>query len=118
MNAKRLFEDDDFLFADPSTDRASHVELRVDGNAEPAPTQPEIVAAEDYLRRVPRLAVGVHELALLPLDHREGFLVSRVDGKSTIETLLDVCAMPADEALEILQSLVERGVLLVPPAPR
>jgi hypothetical protein len=114
MNAKRLFEDDDFLFADPSTDRASHVELRVDGDQEPASTQRELPAAGDYFHRVPRLAVSARELALLPLDHVEGFLVSRVDGKSTIETILDVCAMPADEALGILESLAERGVLAIP----
>jgi hypothetical protein len=114
MNAKRLFEDDDFLFADPSPERASHVEIRVDGPQDPASTQREIPAAGDFFRRVPRLAVSAQELALLPLDHIEGFLVSRVDGRSTIETILDVCAMPADEALGILESLVERGVLIIP----
>ena len=117
MNAKRLFEDDEFLFGDASGDRSSHIELRIDGadgDAEPVSTQREIAAAGDYFRCVPRLAVSARELALLPLDHREGFLVSRVDGISTVETILDVSAMPADEALEILQSLVERGVLLIP----
>jgi hypothetical protein len=114
MNAKRLFEDDDFLFGDASGDRSSHVELRVDGDDDPASTEREIAAAADYFRCVPCLAVSAQELALLPLDHREGFLVSRVDGVSTVETILDVSAMPADEALEILQSLVERGVLLIP----
>ena len=54
------------------------------------------------------------EVSLLPLDHREGFLLSLVDGVTSIETILDVCAMPADEALEILNSLVDRGVLVIP----
>lgn len=121
MNAKRLFDDDDFLFGDlsidgPSVDgdRASHVEIRIDGDQEPVSTQREIPAAVDFFRRVPQLAVSPEELPLLPLDHREGFLVSRVDGRSTIETILDVCAMPAEEALQILESLVERGVLFIP----
>src|SRR5580658_5824943 len=115
MNAERLFEDDDLLFAegDASGDRTSHVELRTEEEPEPTSTQRELPAAGDYFSRIPKLAVGAGELKLLVIDHREGFLVSRVDGKSTIETILDVCAMPADEALEILESLVERGVLVI-----
>jgi hypothetical protein len=131
MNAKRLFEDDEFLFGDgsgdagdggeSSGDRESHIELRIDpdrGDAferhEPYSTLREIVPAVDYFSCVPRLAVSAQELALLPLDHREGFLIACVDGVSTIETILDVSAMPAEEALVILESLVERGVLLIP----
>jgi hypothetical protein len=119
MNAKRLFEDDDLLFAegDANGDRTSHIELRTDEGAEPsepASTQREIPSAGDYFSRIPRLAVEAQHLTLLVLDHREGFVLSRVDGKSTIETILDVCAMPAEEALAIVESLVERGVLLIP----
>jgi hypothetical protein len=118
MNAKRLFEDDDLLFApnedsDEDGDRPSHIELKFDAS-EPASTQREIPAATDFFQRIPRLAVEPRDLTLLALDHREGFLVSLVDGVSTIETVLDLCAMPADEALEILESLALRGVLLIP----
>ena len=120
MNAKRLFEDDDVLFDDLSSDRASHVEIRIDAaldgslEAEPASTQREIEAANDYFGRIPMVAVSPRELELHTLDHREGFLLSRVDGVSTIETILDVCAMPAEEALEILERLTERGILMIP----
>ncbi len=113
MNAKRLFEDDDVLFAEP-TDRPSHIEIRIENDVEPASTQREIAAASDYFRCVPQVAVSARELEMYALDHREGFLLSRVDGVSTIETILDVCAMPADEALEILESLIERGILMIP----
>jgi hypothetical protein len=135
MNAKRLFEDDDLLFAEEDEangDRTSHVELRLDapaeatspaaklanesqsGFADPASTQRELPSAGDYFSRIPKLAVSADAMKLLVLDHREGFLVSRVDGKSTIETILDVSAMSAEEALMILESLVERGVLVIP----
>ncbi|MGO8992293.1 MAG: hypothetical protein ACLQVI_03120 [Polyangiaceae bacterium] len=115
MNAKRLFDDDDVLFTDPSNDRDSHVEIRIDGEEEePGSTQPDLTAASVYVQRVPQLAVPAREVSLLPLDHREGFLLSLVDGVTSIETILDVCAMPADEALEILNSLVDRGVLVIP----
>ena len=111
MNAKKLFDDDDVLFPEDAGDgRPSHVELC---EIEPPSTRRESPAAANYLLRVPVLAVSERELPLLPLDHREGFLLSHVDGESSIETILDVCAMPADEALQILHDLVERGVVVV-----
>jgi hypothetical protein len=119
MNAKKLFEDDDLLFPGGAPDndggggamddRASHVEL----TELESPTRRETPAAGNYLARVPVLAVSEAELPLLPLDHREGFLVSHIDGASSIETILDVCAMPAEEALELIEGLVERGVIVV-----
>jgi hypothetical protein len=119
MNAKKLFEDDELLFPgtapgndaddDATDDRASHVELTELGS----PTRRETPAAGSYLARVPLLAVSEAELPLLPLDHREGFLVSHIDGASSIETILDVCAMPAEEALGLIEGLVERGVIVV-----
>jgi hypothetical protein len=117
MNARLLFEDDDVLFDSPSNDRASHVELRVDGldeRTEDRETLRDLAQADNFLARIPQLALEQRDLALLPLDHREGFLLSMVDGVTSVETILDVCAMPADEALVILESLVERGVLLIP----
>ena len=110
MNAKRLFEDDDDLFADPTDQRPSHIELRVERPEEPT-TQREIPVADDLFARIPRLVVSEAELTHLPLDHREGFVLSEVDGVSSIETILDVCPMPSDEVLEILVSLLERGIL-------
>jgi hypothetical protein len=117
MSARPLFEDDDVLFEDPtSSDRASHVELRVDGRSydDPEQTQPSIPPAPNHLARVPRMAMNSRELSLLPLDHREGFLLSMIDGRTTVETILDVCAMPADEALQLLEGLAERGVIVIP----
>jgi hypothetical protein len=122
MNAKRLFDDDDVLFGDPpDDDRPSHVEIRRDaqgtdagGNEEPPATNPDLPVARNYFQSVPTLAVGARELALMPLDHREGFLLSMVDGVTSIETILDLCAMPGDEALAILESLSLRGVISIP----
>jgi hypothetical protein len=118
MSARPLFEDDDVLFEDPTSDRASHVELRVDGRSyedrDESATQPEIPPAANHLARVPRVAMKSRELSLLPLDHREGFLLSMIDGRTSIETILDVCAMPADEALQLLEGLADRGVIVIP----
>ena len=61
------------------------------------------------LSSVPR--VVWHDVAGLPLDARSAFMFSRIDGESTLETLLDVCAMSESEAMEALLQLVELGVV-------
>jgi hypothetical protein len=65
------------------------------------------------LDRVVVLALGDSQLRWLGLDHRSGFLLSRVDGYCTIEELLDVCGMPRLEALKTLADLLERGAIRV-----
>jgi len=61
--------------------------------------------------RVPVLAIKMAELQKRKLDHRAGFLLSRVDGDSSLEVLLDIGAMPRLEALKLVAELVEAGVL-------
>ncbi len=61
--------------------------------------------------RVVTLALSESQLRWLGLDHRSGFLLSRVDGVSTVEELLDVCGMPRLEALKTLADLLERGAI-------
>ena len=60
---------------------------------------------------VPSIAMSRGELARLTLDHRAGFILSHVDGVSDVETILDVSAMPAEEALRILGELVARRIV-------
>jgi hypothetical protein len=64
-----------------------------------------------------RLAVSIQELHRHALNHRAGFLVSRVDGQSSVDALLDVGAMPRLEALRIVAELLESGVLELVDAP-
>jgi len=56
--------------------------------------------------QVPILAISEGVLATQGLDHRAGFLLSRIDGLMTIEHLLDIAGMPRFEALRILASLL------------
>ncbi len=63
------------------------------------------------LSAVPVLAVTPEELSSVSVDHRAGFLLSLLDGETTIEALLDVSAMPRDETLSILQDLVGQGIV-------
>jgi len=60
---------------------------------------------------VPWLIVTYDVLQGLPLDPRAGFVVSLVDGRCTVEMLLDISGMPADETLDILRELVRLGAV-------
>jgi hypothetical protein len=58
-----------------------------------------------------RIAVPLEEIRWLTLDHRAGFLLSLVDGQSTVEDLIDICGMARLDALRILVELHTRGVV-------
>ena len=60
---------------------------------------------------IPVVAVDLAELRQLSLDPHSGFLLSLMDGSTTVETLLDVCGMPAEEAMRRLDHLVMLGVV-------
>ena len=64
-------------------------------------------------RHVPRLIMGPEQLRWLTLDHRAGFLLSCVDGRSSIDEILDVSGMPGLDALRLLYELVQEGVIEV-----
>lgn len=68
----------------------------------------ERLGAADH---VPRLAVQSGALTGLSLDHRAGFLLSCVDGGSTVEEIIDVSAMPRLEAVRVLYELLQEGVI-------
>ena len=64
-------------------------------------------------RRVPMIALPMHELPGLDLDSRTAFLLSRIDGVLSMEEILDVSGMPRLEACSYLTRLVLQGVLEV-----
>jgi hypothetical protein len=63
------------------------------------------------LDRIVTVALGDSQLRWLGLDHRSGFLLSRIDGQSTVDELLDICGMPRLEGLKTLAYLLERGAI-------
>jgi hypothetical protein len=63
------------------------------------------------LDKVVVVALGDSQLRWLGLDHRSGFLLSRIDGQSTVDELLDICGMPRLEGLKTLAYLLERGAI-------
>lgn len=65
------------------------------------------------LDRVPRVIVPPDQVRWLSLDHRAGFVLSCVDGYSTIEEILDVSGMPALDALRVLYELLQQRIISV-----
>ncbi|HET8932747.1 MAG TPA: hypothetical protein VFN67_04865 [Polyangiales bacterium] len=63
------------------------------------------------LDKVVVVALGDSQLRWLGLDHRSGFMLSRIDGQSTVDELLDICGMPRLEGLKTLAYLLERGAI-------
>lgn len=63
------------------------------------------------LTRVPRLAIPVDQLVSLSLDHRAGFLLSFVDGASSLATILDMSGMSASEVLRTFVELNDRRII-------
>lgn len=60
---------------------------------------------------VPYLHVSPAELCRFPLDPPAAFILSQVDGFSTIEMILDVSGMPPKRTMRILFELAEQGLI-------
>jgi hypothetical protein len=63
------------------------------------------------LDRVPVVAVARDQLRWLSIDHRAGFVLSLIDGVSTLEMLLDVSGMPELDTLRILSDLAAQRII-------
>jgi hypothetical protein len=70
-----------------------------------------LVSKFGSVARVPTLLMTPLQMRWLSLDHRAGFILSLVDGVSTIEQILDVCGMARLDALQILDELVKQKVI-------
>lgn len=63
------------------------------------------------LDQVVTVVVRQEEVQWLSLDHRAGFLLSLVDGQSTVDELLDISGMSRLDALRIIHDLEKRHVV-------
>lgn len=61
------------------------------------------------------VAIPSEQIRWLSLDHRSGFLLSLVDGTSSVEELLDISGMAKLDALRILYNLREERVIALVP---
>jgi hypothetical protein len=70
-------------------------------------------------RRVPCVTMTPEDIRWLSLDHRAGFLLSCIDGRMSLEEVLDVATMPEFDALRLIGELHAGGVISFdPPGPR
>ena len=65
------------------------------------------------LDRVPVVDIARDQLRWLSIDHRTGFILSLVDGISSLEMILDVSGMPPLDALRMLFELVQQRIISV-----
>lgn len=63
------------------------------------------------LEQTMRVVVAPEKIRWLSIDHRAGFLLSLVDGQSTVEDLLDISGMARLDALRIIAELVSKKVV-------
>jgi hypothetical protein len=64
----------------------------------------------DEKRRV-TIVMTAEKMRWLSLDHRAGFLISRIVDPTTLEELLDICGMPVLDALAVLCELQTQRVI-------
>jgi len=67
---------------------------------------------------IPRVVISQEEMRWLTLDHRAGFLLSFIDGSTTIGEVLDGSAMSELEALRIMFELRQQGAIEIQEPPR
>lgn len=65
------------------------------------------------LEQIVTVSIPADQIRWLSLDHRAGFLLSLVDGVSTVEEILDISGMTRLEALRIMYTLLEQRVISV-----
>jgi hypothetical protein len=96
-------------------DRRTSLPAMEEPEAHGAPTVRQVEATGSFLSKRPRVVLSPIELNTADLDHRDYFLVSLLDSNTTVEELLDICGMPSEEALALLEGLARRGVIAFDP---
>lgn len=61
--------------------------------------------------QVPFVLIERQQLRWLSLDHRAGFLLSLMDGRLSVQEVVDTANMPELEVLRVLYELLSQGVV-------
>ncbi|MCK9461870.1 MAG: hypothetical protein M0R80_19750 [Proteobacteria bacterium] len=61
--------------------------------------------------RVPKVAVSPHELVWRNLDAATGFVLSRIDGMSSFEDVVDISGLSRFDTCRILNQLLQDGII-------
>ncbi len=65
------------------------------------------------LEQRPAVSIAIDDIRWMSLDHRAGFVLSLLDGQSTLEEVMDISGMPRLDVLRILVELQSRGVVVL-----
>jgi hypothetical protein len=92
---------------------ASHGSVVAPVPPQPSTALPEVEPLDELggLGAVLTLVANSAAIRTLDLDHRAGFLLSLVDGFSSVEDLLDLANMPSELTLTLLADLKRRGLV-------
>lgn len=104
-----------FLLARLLEQAPLHAEARTLSQACSAALERDCLSAVGSGSAVLEVAVSPDELMGFGLDHVSGFLLSLMDGRTSVETLLDLCGVSRLLALRHLRDLVTRGIVRVRP---
>jgi hypothetical protein len=63
------------------------------------------------LEQVPVLVMKLTEIGAARVDYRAAFLLSQVDGHTSLDAILDVSGMSVLETLRIVSDLARRGII-------
>jgi hypothetical protein len=105
--AAREFEE--VLRLDPINQNAKKALLSLAELRTSAEEPPPEVTLDD----VPVLARALVGLTQESLDPREGFVLSRINGEWSVRSILGICPIPENDALEILARLLNRGLIVM-----
>ena len=90
--------------------RTSRPPIRVDEVGDVAVA----IATKASHTSAPRLLKSRRELSDVPIDHRDGFVLSLIDGKMNIQAIIDISGMPGSEIVAILERLRRLGIISLP----
>jgi hypothetical protein len=65
------------------------------------------------LSRTPIVLVAKADLRAVRLDRHSAFLVSLIDGVTSVESLIDLSGMPAEQTLALLEELRLRHIVVL-----
>ncbi len=91
----------------PTVRRPTPSDLEEDEEAAPTP-RPRVL-----FTHVPRVIMHETELVLLPLRAPAGFILGHIDGKTNVQTLIDISGMETQEVLRLLDELLLFGAISV-----
>ena len=91
-------------------ERSSRAPIRVDEVGDVAVA----IATKAVQTSAPKLLKTRRELTSAPINHRDAFVLSLIDGKMNIQAIVDIAGMPGHEIIEILERLARLGIVSMP----